>query len=120
MGLRVRPGRGECGVSVGGGRGVGTVGCPRRIGLPPAGTIPDEPGSYQFRDGDGRIIYVGKAKSLRQRLSNYFGDPRTLHVRTAQMVAAAESVEWITVRNEVEALMLELSLIHISEPTRPY
>ena len=82
------------------------------IERPPAGTIPDEPGSYQFRDGDGRIIYVGKAKSLRQRLSNYFGDPRTLHVRTAQMVAAAESVEWITVRN--------LSLIHISEPTRPY
>ena len=86
------------------------------IERPPAGTIPDEPGSYQFRDGDGRIIYVGKAKSLRQRLSNYFGDPRTLHVRTAQMVAAAESVEWITVRNEVEALMLEYNLIKTHRP----
>ncbi|MCB1026631.1 MAG: GIY-YIG nuclease family protein, partial [Microthrixaceae bacterium] len=83
---------------------------------PPAGTIPDLPGSYQFRDADGRIIYVGKAKSLRQRLSNYFGDPRTLHVRTAQMVASAESVEWITVRNEVEALMLEYNLIKTHRP----
>jgi hypothetical protein len=83
---------------------------------PPAGTIPDLPGSYQFRDADGRIIYVGKAKSLRQRLSNYFADPRSLHVRTAQMVAAAETVEWITVRNEVEALMLEYNLIKTHRP----
>ncbi|MEZ5381015.1 MAG: excinuclease ABC subunit UvrC [Microthrixaceae bacterium] len=83
---------------------------------PPAGTIPDEPGSYQFRDGDGRVIYVGKAKSLRQRLSNYFADPRSLPLRTAQMVAAAQSVEWITVRNEVEALMLEYNLIKEHRP----
>ena len=83
---------------------------------PPAGTIPDLPGSYQFRDAEGRIIYVGKAKSLRQRLSNYFADPRSLHVRTAQMVAAAETVEWITVRNEVEALMLEYNLIKTHRP----
>ena len=54
---------------------------------PPAGTIPDSPGSYQFKDAQGRVIYVGKASSLRQRLSNYFGDPRYLHPRTAQMVA---------------------------------
>lgn len=83
---------------------------------PPAGTIPDTPGSYQFKDAHGRVIYVGKAKSLRQRLSNYFADPRTLAVRTAQMVRTAESVEWIQVRNEVEALMLEYSLIKQHKP----
>ncbi|MGE0881233.1 MAG: excinuclease ABC subunit UvrC [Acidimicrobiia bacterium] len=83
---------------------------------PPAGTIPDTPGSYQFKDRDGRVIYVGKAASLRQRLSNYFGDPATLHPRTAQMVATAESVEWIEVRNEVEALMLEYNLIKQHRP----
>ena len=53
---------------------------------PPAGTIPDAPGSYQFKDRDGRVIYVGKAKSLRSRLSNYFGNPALLPPRTAQMV----------------------------------
>src|ERR1700675_177197 len=83
---------------------------------PPAGTIPDAPGSYQFKDAAGRVIYVGKAASLRQRLSNYFGDPATLHPRTAQMVTSAESVEWIQVRNEVEALMLEYSLIKQHRP----
>src|SRR6478609_5845833 len=83
---------------------------------PPAGTIPDAPGSYQFKDANGRVIYVGKAKSLRQRLSNYFQNPRNLHARTAQMVATAESVEWIQVRNDVEALMLEYSLIKQHQP----
>ena len=83
---------------------------------PPAGTIPDAPGSYQFKDRDGRVIYVGKAKSLRQRLNNYFGSPSTMHTRTAQMVAAAETVEWIQVRNDVEALMLEYSLIKQHRP----
>lgn len=83
---------------------------------PPAGTIPDTPGSYQFKDAHGRVIYVGKAKSLRHRLANYFADPRTLPVRTAQMVRTAESVEWIQVRNEVEALMLEYSLIKAHRP----
>ena len=83
---------------------------------PPTGTIPDTPGSYQFKDGQGRIIYVGKAKSLRSRLSNYFADPQTLPTRTAQMVAEAESVEWIEVRNEVEALMLEYNLIQRHQP----
>ncbi len=83
---------------------------------PPAGTIPDEPGSYQFKDAHGRVIYVGKAKSLRQRLSNYFQNPRNLAPRTAQMVATAESVEWIQVRNDVEALMLEYSLIKQHQP----
>ncbi|MDA8392502.1 MAG: excinuclease ABC subunit UvrC [Actinomycetota bacterium] len=78
---------------------------------PPASEIPDAPGSYQFYDRDGRVIYVGKARSLRQRLSNYFQAPANLAPRTAQMVASAERVEWIQVRNDVEALMLEYSLI---------
>jgi excinuclease ABC subunit C len=83
---------------------------------PPAGSIPDAPGSYQFRDAHGRVIYVGKAKSLRSRLSNYFQSPANLPPRTAQMVATAESVEWIQVRNDVEALMLEYSLIKAHQP----
>ncbi|HET9060681.1 MAG TPA: excinuclease ABC subunit UvrC [Acidimicrobiales bacterium] len=78
--------------------------------------IPDTPGSYQFRDRDGRVIYVGKASSLRQRLSNYFQPPSSLPPRTAQMVASAESVEWIQVRNDVEALMLEYTLIKQYKP----
>ena len=86
------------------------------VARPPSGTIPDTPGSYQFKDRDGRVIYVGKASSLRQRLSNYFQDPRNLHPRTAQMVATATTVEWIEVRNEVEALMLEYSLIKQHRP----
>ncbi|MBU6330075.1 MAG: excinuclease ABC subunit UvrC [Acidobacteria bacterium] len=83
---------------------------------PPAGSIPDAPGSYQFRDAHGRVIYVGKAKSLRQRLANYFQSPAQLPTRTAQMVETAESVEWIVVRNELEALMLEYSLIKEHAP----
>lgn len=83
---------------------------------PPAGSIPDTPGSYQFKDAEGRVIYVGKAKSLRSRLSNYFQNPRNLPTRTRQMVENAESVEWIQVANEVEALMLEFSLIQRHKP----
>jgi excinuclease ABC subunit C len=83
---------------------------------PETGTIPDAPGSYQFKDGVGRIVYVGKAKSLRNRLNTYFQDARNLHQRTAQMLAAADTVEWIEVRNEVEALMLEYSLIQRHQP----
>ncbi len=83
---------------------------------PPAGSIPDAPGSYQFKDAQGKIIYVGKAASLRQRLSSYFGDPYSLAPRTAQMVATAETLEWIEVRNEVEALLLENSLIKANRP----
>ena len=83
---------------------------------PPAGTIPEAPGSYQFKDAQGRVIYVGKAANLRQRLSNYFQSPVNLHPRTRQMVETAETVEWTTVRNEVEALMLEFSLIQQHRP----
>ena len=86
------------------------------IKRPPAGTIPEQPGSYQFKDARGRVIYVGKASNLRQRLSNYFQSPRNLHPRTRQMVETAESVEWTIVRNEVEALMLEYSLIKQHDP----
>ena len=86
------------------------------IERPPAGTIPDSPGSYQFKDGHGRVIYVGKASSLRHRLANYFQNPDRLHPRTRQMVETAESVEWTIVRNEVEALMLEYSLIKQHRP----
>ena len=78
---------------------------------PPAGSIPDAPGSYQYFDAQGRVIYVGKAKSLRSRLSNYFQNPRNMHPRTAQMVATADHVEWIQVDTNVEALMLEYNLI---------
>ena len=83
---------------------------------PEAGAIPDAPGSYQFTDAQGRIIYVGKAKSLRSRINSYFQDPRNLHPRTAQMVAAADHVDWVEVNNEVEALMLEYGLIQRHQP----
>src|SRR5579872_2110458 len=83
---------------------------------PPAGSIPDAPGSYQFKDAEGRVIYVGKAKSLRQRLNSYFGNPGLLHPKTAQMVAAADTVEWIEVRNEIEAFFLEYNLIKQHRP----
>ena len=78
--------------------------------------IPEGPGSYQFKDGVGRIIYVGKAKNLRARVSSYFVDRSTQHPRTAAMVSAAQSVEWIEVRNELEALMLEYNLIKEHRP----
>ncbi len=81
---------------------------------PEPGSIPDLPGSYQFKDIDGRVIYVGKAKSLRSRLNSYFA--KHLPMRTAQMVATAETVEWIQVDNELEALMLEYSLIKQHRP----
>ncbi len=86
------------------------------LNRPPPGTIPDAAGSYQFKDRHGRLIYVGKAKSLRSRLGSYFQNPAYLPPRTAQMVAEAESVEWIQVDTEVEALMLEYSLIQQHQP----
>jgi excinuclease ABC subunit C len=78
--------------------------------------IPDAPGSYQFKDEHGRIIYVGKAKSLRARLSNYFGTPAGLDAKTYAMVQAAHSVEWIQVGSDVEALVLEYNLIKTHKP----
>jgi excinuclease ABC subunit C len=83
---------------------------------PPAGTIPDAPGSYQFVDRNGRVLYVGKAKSLRQRLHSYFQDPGGLAPRTAQMVDQADHVEWMVVDSESEALLLEHNLIKQFQP----
>lgn len=83
---------------------------------PEAGSVPDEPGSYQFKDKSGRITYVGKAKSLRNRLNSYFQDAKNLHPRTVQMLNASSSVEWIEVATEVDALMLEYSLIQRHQP----
>jgi excinuclease ABC subunit C len=83
---------------------------------PAAGTIPVEPGVYRFRDDKGRVVYVGKAKSLRPRLSSYFQDVQNLHPRTRQMVTTAASVEWTVVGTEVEALQLEYSWIKEFDP----
>ncbi|MBN1173068.1 MAG: excinuclease ABC subunit UvrC [Micromonosporaceae bacterium] len=83
---------------------------------PQPGTVPELPGVYRFRDADGRVIYVGKAKSLRQRLSSYFADLWTLHPRTQQMVTTAVSVDWVTVATEVEALQLEYTWIKEHDP----
>ncbi|MFC4064328.1 excinuclease ABC subunit UvrC [Actinoplanes subglobosus] len=83
---------------------------------PAPGTIPDAPGVYRFRDPAGRVIYVGKAKSLRNRLNSYFADVWSLHARTQQMVTTAGSVDWVTVGTEVEALQLEFSWIKEFDP----
>ena len=78
--------------------------------------IPVGPGSYQFKDEHGRIIYVGKAANLRSRIASYFVDPALLHTRTSTMVAAAHDVTWIEVDNEVAALLLEYNLIKQHRP----
>ncbi|WP_174535442.1 excinuclease ABC subunit UvrC [Micromonospora chalcea] len=83
---------------------------------PAPGTIPESPGVYRFRDGTGRVIYVGKARNLRSRLNSYFADPVGLHQRTRQMVFTAESVDWITVATEVEALQQEYTWIKQYDP----
>ncbi|MGB6022914.1 MAG: excinuclease ABC subunit UvrC, partial [Ornithinimicrobium sp.] len=83
---------------------------------PGPGEIPTDPGVYRFRDTHGRVIYVGKAKSLRPRLSSYFQDLSALHPRTRSMVTTGASVEWTVVRNEVEALQLEYSWIKEFDP----
>ncbi|MGW2949018.1 excinuclease ABC subunit UvrC [Streptomyces eurythermus] len=83
---------------------------------PRPGDVPDSPGVYRFRDEHRRVIYVGKAKSLRQRLANYFQDLANLHPRTRTMVTTAASVEWTVVSTEVEALQLEYSWIKEYDP----
>ncbi len=96
----------------------------RRVGVVPSpasyrpepGSIPTQPGVYRFRDPKGRVIYVGKAKNLRARLSSYFQDVGNLHARTATMVTTAASVEWTVVKTEVEALQLEYSWIKEFDP----
>ncbi|WP_019148030.1 excinuclease ABC subunit UvrC [Timonella senegalensis] len=83
---------------------------------PKPGEIPTNPGVYRFRDHEGRVIYVGKAKNLRSRLSNYFQDLSALHPRTQTMVTTASAVEWTIVGTEVEALALEYTWIKEFEP----
>ncbi|MGA5538797.1 excinuclease ABC subunit UvrC [Mycolicibacterium nivoides] len=83
---------------------------------PAPGSIPVEPGVYRFRDPHGRVIYVGKAKSLRSRLTSYFADIASLAPRTRQMVMTAGSVEWTVVTTEVEALQLEYNWIKEFDP----
>jgi len=89
---------------------MGRVSVPR----PTASALPDAAGVYLFRDADGRVVYVGKARSLRKRLANYWG--RELHPRTEAMMAAAAAVEWIVASGEVDALMLEYNLIQEHRP----
>ncbi|MBS2966427.1 excinuclease ABC subunit UvrC [Actinocrinis puniceicyclus] len=83
---------------------------------PAPGSIPTQPGVYKFRDPHGRVVYVGKAKNLRSRLSNYFQDLAALHPRTQAMVTTAASVEWTVVSTEVEALQLEYAWIKEFDP----
>ncbi|MFF3670345.1 excinuclease ABC subunit UvrC [Microtetraspora malaysiensis] len=83
---------------------------------PAPGAIPDSPGVYRFRDPGGRVIYVGKAKSLRQRLNSYFADFAGLHPRTQTMLTTAAGVDWTVVGTEVEALQLEYSWIKEFDP----
>lgn len=83
---------------------------------PKPGEIPTQPGVYRFRDADGRVLYVGKAKNLRARLSNYFAPLHTLHERTRRMVTTATSVEWTVVATDVESLQLEYMWIQEFSP----
>ncbi len=81
---------------------------------PPASSIPDGPGVYLFKGPDGRVLYIGKAKSLRKRLANYFG--ADLPARTERMVSSAQSIDWIVTDTEVDALMLEYTLVQKHQP----
>jgi excinuclease ABC subunit C len=83
---------------------------------PASGSIPEDPGVYRFSDAQGRVIYVGKAKSLRSRLNSYFADLGSLHNRTQSMVTSAAKVDWTVVQTEVEALQLEYSWIKQFDP----
>jgi excinuclease ABC subunit C len=83
---------------------------------PKPGEIPTNPGVYRFRDADGRVLYVGKAKNLRARLSNYFAPLHTLHERTRRMVTTAASVEWTVVASDVDSLQLEYMWIKEFDP----
>jgi excinuclease ABC subunit C len=83
---------------------------------PSLSRLPDRPGVYLFRDNDGRVLYVGKARSVRKRVANYFGAPSSLFARTQALMAAARRVEWVVVTGEVQALLLEYSLIQEHKP----
>lgn len=83
---------------------------------PKPGEIPTDPGVYRFLDADGRILYVGKAKNLRARLSNYFAPLHTLHERTRRMVTTAAKVEWTVVKTDIDSLQLEYTWIQEYSP----
>ena len=83
---------------------------------PRPGEIPTSPGVYRFRDDTGRVLYVGKAKNLRARLSNYFAPLQSLHERTRRMVTTATNVEWTVVGSDIDALQLEYTWIKEFEP----
>ena len=83
---------------------------------PKTSEIPTEPGVYRFLDTTGRVLYVGKAKNLRARLSNYFGPLKSLHERTQRMLLSASDVKWTIVASEYEALQLEFTWIKEFEP----
>ena len=86
------------------------------IQRPPSQSIPTKPGSYLFKDPEGRVLYVGKAKSLRNRVNSYFQKISNLPIRIQQMLGEAESLDWIQVTNEAEALILEHNLIQEHQP----
>ena len=87
-----------------------------RDSRPAPGEISTSPGVYRFRDADGRVVYVGKAKNLRARLSSYFQDPARLATKTRTMVFTAAAVEWTVVGSELEALQLEYTWIKEYRP----
>lgn len=89
---------------------------PRQPWQPPTSDIPVSPGVYRFLDGHDRVVYVGKAKNLRARLTTYFQDPRKLHERTRRMVNTARSVDWTLVPTERQALQLEYIWIKEFQP----
>ena len=96
--------------------GAPLLGDTRDLFRPRTGDIPAQPGVYKWRDGEGRVIYVGKAKNLRNRLTNYFQPLRQLHPRTQTMVLTARSLEWTVVSTELEALTLEYTWIKEFDP----
>ena len=101
--------------------GLNSLGAPllsdsRDLFRPASRDIPPKPGVYKWRDGDGRVIYVGKAKNLRNRLANYFQPLDQLHPRTRSMVLTARSLEWTVVETEFEALT-PVSYTHLTLPT---
>ncbi|PWG60673.1 excinuclease ABC subunit UvrC [Bifidobacterium catulorum] len=109
------------GRATGNGPGVNANGAPllgdsRDLFRPKTGDIPAEPGVYKWRDGEGRVIYVGKAKNLRNRLVNYFQPLYQMHPRTQTMVLTARSLEWTVVGTELEALTLEYTWIKEFDP----
>ncbi|RBP99306.1 excinuclease ABC subunit UvrC [Bifidobacterium xylocopae] len=98
------------------GNGAPLLGDSRDLFRPQASDIPAQPGVYKWRDGEGRVIYVGKAKNLRNRLSNYFQPLSNLHPRTQTMVLTARSLEWTVVGTELESLTLEYTWIKEFDP----